>query len=163
MDGVIADVYTRFFELHEEKYGVKLTINDVKGRLEALAFTDQRTWVNTAGFFSTVPVMPGSIDALMKLSNHYDIRIVSMATEFPLCLNDKRQWLVEHFPFISWRQMVFCGDKSLIKGEIMIDDHIKNLDDFPGETIMFNQPHNLPQITRHRRVDNWEEILGILI
>lgn len=162
MDGVIADVYTKFFDLHEEKYGVRLTIDDVKGRLEALAFADQRTWVNEAGFFRTVPVMPGSVEALRQLNEKYEIIIVSMATEFPLCLTDKRLWLMDHFPFITWRQMVFCGNKSLINGDIMIDDHIKNLDEFRGETIMFNQPHNLPEKTRHRRVDNWEEILGIL-
>jgi 5'(3')-deoxyribonucleotidase len=162
MDGVIADVYTRFFELHEKKYGKKLTIEDVTGIKEAQAFTDQLTWVNTPGFFRTVPVMPGSIDCLKELNARYDVIVVSMATEFPVCLTDKRLWLTDHYPFISWKQMVFCGNKSLIKGDIMIDDHLKNLDSFDGETIMYNQPHNLLEIARHRRVNTWEEIMKIL-
>lgn len=162
MDGVIADVYTRFFELHENKYGNKLTIKDVTGIKEAQAFSDQLDWVNTPGFFRTVPVMPGSIEGLRKLNSKYEVIVVSMATEFPVCLTDKRLWLSEHYPFIGWKQMVFCGNKSLIKGDIMIDDHLKNLDDFVGETIMYNQPHNLLEIASHRRVSTWEDILDIL-
>jgi 5'(3')-deoxyribonucleotidase len=162
MDGVIADVYARFFQLHEEKYGHRLTVNDVTGIKEALAFPDQLTWVNTPGFFRTVPVMTGSVEGLKKLNNRYDVVVVSMATEFPACLTDKRLWLSEHFPFITWQQMVFCGNKSLIKGDIMIDDHLKNLDRFEGETIMFDQPHNLLEPANHRRVGSWGEILEIL-
>ena len=41
----------------------------------------------------------------------------------------------------------------------MIDDHFKNLDYFPGKTILFNQPHNqLSDTGRHTRVNSWYEI-----
>jgi 5'(3')-deoxyribonucleotidase len=46
----------------------------------------------------------------------------------------------------------------------MIDDHIKNLDNFQGETIMFTQPHNiLISNTRHTRVNSWAEIEKLLL
>jgi 5'(3')-deoxyribonucleotidase len=46
----------------------------------------------------------------------------------------------------------------------MIDDHLKNLDNFKGETILFTQPHNLNLIdSRHRRVDSWAEIEKLLL
>lgn len=162
MDGVLADVYTRFFELHERINGERLTINDVAGKLEAEAFPDQVGWVTTPGFFRSVPVMPGSTEGLKLLNNKYHIIVVSLATEFPVSLTDKQLWLHEHFPFISWKQIVFCGDKNLIKADIMIDDHPKNLDSFEGETIMFTQPHSLYQNFRHKRVGSWDEINKIL-
>ena len=46
----------------------------------------------------------------------------------------------------------------------MIDDHLKNLDYFSGETLLFSQPHNLRVTgTRHRRVHTWKEIEALLL
>lgn len=164
MDGVLVDIYSRFFELHEKETGQKLTIHDVAGLLEAEAFQNQRKWVSAPGFFRNLPVMPGSREVLQNLNNAYKIIVVSLATEFPYCLTDKQLWLRDNFPFINWRQIVFCGDKTLIESEIMIDDHLKNLDHFEGETIMFTQPPNmLVKNSRHTRVNSWAEIEKLLL
>jgi 5'(3')-deoxyribonucleotidase len=164
MDGVLADVYSRFYKIHEQETGIKLSLADVKGKLEAEAFPDQRKWVSAPGFFRTVPVMKGSVEGLKLLNEKYDIIVVSMATEFPQSLTDKQVWLHEHFPFITWKQVVFCGNKNIINADIMIDDHPKNLDHFKGETIIFSQPHNiLINNPRHRRVESWYEIKKLLL
>jgi 5'-nucleotidase len=164
MDGVLADVYTTFFELHEKETGQKLTLKDIAGVLEEDAFMNQRKWVSSPGFFRDLPVMPGSREALHKLNDLYKIIVVSLATEFPFCLTDKQLWMHDNFPFISWKQLVFCGDKNIIKADIMIDDHFKNLDHFDGLTILYTQPHNmLIKDTRHKRVGSWSEIETLLI
>lgn len=164
MDGVLADVYSRFFDLHEQETGLRLTTSDVSGMLEAEAFQNQIRWVTTPGFFRTVPVMKGSVGGLKKLNSLYNVVVVSMATEFPHSLTDKQLWMHDNYPFISWQQLVFCGNKSLLQADIMIDDHPKNLDNFTGETIMFTQPHNiLLTDTKHRRVSSWKEIEGLLL
>jgi len=46
MDGVLADVYSRFFELHEEETGQRLSVKEIAGLLEAEAFPNQRKWVD---------------------------------------------------------------------------------------------------------------------
>lgn len=159
MDGVLADVYSRFYELHEQKTGKRIRENDIAGLLEAEAFPDQLSWVRSPGFFRTVPVMPGSQESLKRINEQYDVIVVSLATEFPTSLIDKQLWLNDHFPFISWKQIVFCGNKNIIRADIMIDDHPKNLDFFEGETYMFTQPHNsLIKDSRHKRVNSWGEI-----
>lgn len=164
MDGVLVDIYSRFFELHEQETGQRLTVHDVAGLLEAEAFQNQRKWVSAPGFFRNLPVMPGSREVLQNLNNAYKIIVVSLATEFPYCLTDKQLWLQDNFPFINWRQIVFCGDKTLIESEIMIDDHLKNLDHFEGETIIFTQPPNmLVKNSRHTRVNSWAEIEKLLL
>jgi len=162
MDGVLADVYTRFFELYKKETGKQLTIDDVAGKLEEEAFQEQRKWVSEPGFFRNLPVMPGSIERLKKLNESFHVIVVSLATEFPNSLTDKQMWLHHHYPFISWRQIVFCGDKNIFDADIMIDDHPKNLDNFKGDTIMFTQPHNMLLYTRHKRVKSWEEIISLL-
>lgn len=164
MDGVLADVYSRFFDLHEQESGQRLSVQDVAGKLEADAFPHQITWVTSPGFFRSVPVMPGSFSGLKHLNEQNNVIVVSMATEFPQSLTDKQLWLAQHFPFISWKQIVFCGNKSLINADIMIDDHPKNLDHFRGETIMFTQPHNINiNHSKHRRVSSWIEIEKLLV
>ena len=164
MDGVLADVYHRFFELYAADSGKKLSIQDIIGLKEAEAFPNMSKWVNSPGFFRSMPVMPGSQSGLRVLNENYEVIVISMATEFPASLTDKQLWLNEHYPFISWKNIVFCGSKDLIPADIMIDDHLKNLDHFKGETIMYTQPHNMNiSDHRHRRVDSWIQIERLLV
>ena len=153
-----------FFDLHERETGQRLKVQDIIGLKEAEAFPGQIRWVTSPGFFRSVPVMPGSQRVLKKLNDQYEVIVVSMATEFPDSLTDKELWLNEHFPFIGWKQIVFCGSKELIPADIMIDDHLKNLDHFKGETFIFTQPHNMDlNNISHIRVSSWDEIERILL
>jgi 5'(3')-deoxyribonucleotidase len=164
MDGVLADVYPRFFELYEEETGIKKTMDKLIGLKEGEAFPELFRWVGTPGFFRTIPVMPDSQRVLKLLNETYEIIVVSMATEFPESLTDKQLWMNEHFPFIGWKQIVFCGNKNLIPANLMIDDHLKNLDNFNGDTIMFLQPHNINNTDhRHKTVSSWSEIEKLLL
>jgi 5'(3')-deoxyribonucleotidase len=118
-------------------------------------------FLTTPGFFRTVPVMEGAIEAVKDLMNDYEVYIVSAAMEFPLSLYEKHQWLAEHFPFISWRNIIFCGDKSVIDTDFLIDDHLKNLDCCKGKALMFTAFHNVNH-SHHQRVNNWKEIPAIV-
>lgn len=163
MDGVLADVYSHFIDLEYKESGVILEQIDLRGRLEELVFPSFEKLVNSPGFFRTAPLIPHSVEGLNYLNEKYDVLIVSSATEFPNSLTDKCFWLSEHFPFINWRQMIFCGSKVHIKGDIMIDDHPKNLSRFGGEKILFSQPHNVyAHNLDAQRVDGWKEIMKIL-
>jgi 5'(3')-deoxyribonucleotidase len=164
MDGVLADVYPRFIELYKEETGLSKSIDELIGLKEGEAFPELFRWVETPGFFRTIPVMADSQRVLKLLNESYEIIIISMATEFPVSLTDKQLWMNENFPFISWKQVVFCGNKSLIPADLMIDDHFKNLDNFKGETIMFIQPHNLnASYHLHKKVSSWAEIEKLLL
>jgi 5'(3')-deoxyribonucleotidase len=164
MDGVLADVYPRFFELYEQETGNKKTMDEIIGFKEGEAFPELYRWVETPGFFRTIPVMADSQRVMKLLNKTYEILVISMATEFPVSLTDKQLWLNDHFPFLSWKQSVFCGDKSLIPADLMIDDHFKNLDHFKGETIIFVQPHNVNSTDhQHKTVASWREIEKLLL
>jgi len=164
MDGVISDTYAQYIKWHERDSGIRKTREDVIGMPELEAFPKVREYLYTDGFFRTAPVIADSQRVLAKLQEQYEIFIVSSATEFPQSLTEKQAWLAEHFPFISWRQMVFCGSKTIVHADIMIDDHLKNLDHFNGETFMFSQPHNLLwKGPRHKRVNSWLEIENTLL
>ena len=143
MDGVLADTETHFILYYENETGEKIDRKIMLGVPESLAFPDKtavQRFVRTPGFFRTVPLIMGSVDAIKSLMDDFDVYIVSAAMEFPLSLYEKKQWLEEHFPFISWKNIVFCGDKSIIKTDYLIDDHLKNLDNFSGIPLLFTRP-----------------------
>lgn len=163
MDGVLADIYPHMLDYEYKESGIMLNKQDMYGLLEEEAFPSFPQFIKSKGFFRTAPVIQESVEGLNYLNNKYDLLIVSSATEFPNSLKEKHDWLNENYPFISWKQMIFCGSKDSICGDIMIDDHIKNLNFFKGRKILFTQPHNiLIHNTSIERVDNWREIMNLL-
>jgi 5'(3')-deoxyribonucleotidase len=164
MDGVLADVYEQFFSYDEKDFGKRRPLEEVIGVEERKAFPYINEYVYRQGFFRTAPVVRGSKDILMQLNETYELFIVSAAMEFPQSLPEKLDWLKEHFGFLKWQQIVFCGSKTIVDADIMIDDHFKNLDAFKGTTILFTQPHNqLKNPGRHKRANSWDEIASILL
>lgn len=164
MDGVLADVYQQFIAFEEKESGIRIPIETLTGKEEYEAFKNGRKHVNSKGFFRNAPLMDGGVEVLKKLNEKYAVFIVSAAMEFPGSLPEKYEWLQEHLPFITWQQIVFCGSKSVVQGDIMIDDHFKNLDNFKGQTILFTQPHNDGHDDRgHTRVQTWNDIAAILL
>jgi 5'(3')-deoxyribonucleotidase len=164
MDGVMADVVELFLDYHERDFGYRKSIEEINGLSEREAFPKAKEYVHAKGFFRNARVMEGSREVMEQLQQQYEIFIVSAATEFPQSLQEKQEWLQEHFPFIGWQQMVFCGLKTIITADIMIDDRFRNLDPFKGDTILFSQHHNLlKEPGRHRRVHSWAEISRILL
>lgn len=164
MDGVLADVYQQFIHFEFLESGVQIDLNTVQGVDEIDAFPNGIKHVNERGFFRSAPVIPHSQKILEELNQKHEVFIVSAAMEFPNSLEEKYYWLQEYFPFISWKQIVLCGSKQVVQGDIMIDDHFKNLDKFHGKTLLFDQPHNRKHHNhQHQRVHNWLEIRDALL
>ena len=163
MDGVLANVTEHFLDYDEKDFGRRQTWEDIAGKPELTVFPNLRKYLFEDGFFRTAPVMADSQQVLHDLNKKYELFIVSAATEFPQSLAEKQAWLKEHFPFIQWQQMVFCGWKTIINADIMIDDHFKNLNAFPNKTFLFSQSHNVSMDAgRHHRVSSWKELEGLL-
>ncbi|MBE8712499.1 5' nucleotidase, NT5C type [Sphingobacterium hungaricum] len=164
MDGVLADVYQQFFKYEKEQFQLTINPDDCAGVPEEQVFPHLSEYIHNDSFFLDAPLMEGSKEVFEKLNKQYDLYIVSAAMEFPNSLRQKLAWLQNHFPFIKWQQIVFCGSKEVIKGDIMIDDHFKNLDYFDGKTYLFAQPHSIHKDAgRHERVQSWSEIAQALL
>lgn len=163
MDGVMADVYPQLIEFEKRDSGKEVETQAIIGKPEIEAFPNGKKHINEVGFFRTLPVMEGSKEAMKYLNNKYELYIVSAGMEFPNSLREKYDWLAEHFPFITWEQIVLCGSKKVVSGDIMIDDHPKNLDHFSGQRLIFTQPHNeLIENETYIRVNSWSEIIEML-
>jgi 5'-nucleotidase len=159
MDDVMADAGERFFEWYERDFGVRYTKEHVMGtKLSEIVPPEHRQVVKSyphrEGFFKDLPVIEDSKEMIEALSTMHEIYIVSAAMEFKHSFLDKYEWLDDHFPFIPWKRRIFCGNKHLIKGDVLIDDHDFNLSVFPGRPIVFTAPHNI-HYTGYERMQNW--------
>lgn len=52
---------------------------------------------------------------------------------------EKRIWVEKHFDYELAQRLILCGNKGLLRGDYLIDDHVKGKgqDSFEGEVIHF--------------------------
>jgi 5'(3')-deoxyribonucleotidase len=161
MDNVIVDIESQYIEWYRRKFGITISKEQLMGIPETEGFPDKeavRQFLYTPGFFRTATMLPGARETVETLMKSFQVYIVSAAMEFPQSLPEKLEWMQEHLPFISWRHIVFCGDKRIIGTDYMIDDHVTNLDTFTGKGLLFTACHNV-NIDRHTRLNNWGEVI----
>jgi 5'-nucleotidase len=159
MDEVIADIMPKFVDVYQQEHGVRIErdaywgkkIYTVPGALQL------REKLHEPGFFADLPVIEDSQEVIRELMEHYEVFIVSAAQEFRNSLGDKHDWLCRHFPFIPWKNFVFCGDKSVIQADYLIDDHVFNLETFSGQGILYTASHNIHE-NRFTRVNHWQDV-----
>ena len=167
MDEVIADPMGEMIEWYRKEYKQEVDWDKMLVGSWVKGFPDQHQSlvmdrIMSPGFFRHLPVMEDSIDVLRELNKRYEVFIVSAAMEFPNSLKDKLEWLLEHFPFFTWKQVALTGSKDLVHGDYMIDDHVKNLKGFKGKPYLFTAAHNL-EITGYDRINNWQEAAAIFL
>lgn len=162
MDDVMADATGQFINFYEKEFGARLPREKLNFKEELEGFPEHHReaiyqFVFQKNFFRTMEVKEFSQAVMKKLNEKYELFIVSSALEFPNSLNEKLEWLGEHFPFLHWRQIVFCGSKSVVYGDYMVDDLVYNLQPFNGEKYIFTAPHNL-QYQQFERLNDWKEL-----
>jgi len=103
--------------------------------------------------------MPGSQVVLDELSKRFEIFIATQAMTVPNSLGPKYRWLQRHFAFIPPTHYVFCGNKSILRADYLIDDLPRNLERFTGQGLLYTAPHNLTA-SGYMRVNDWQEVLA---
>jgi len=167
MDEVMADPMGDMIDWYKKNYNLDVDYEKMLEGSWVRGFPEQhhgliRDRLFSEGFFRNLPVMKDSVDVLKEMNEKYEIFIVSAATEFPNSLRDKLEWLLEHFPFFSWKQLALCGDKRIVHGDYMIDDHVKNLQHFKGKKYLFTSAHNI-KVVGYDRINDWKEAAEIFL
>ena len=161
MDDVMADATGQFLHYYEKEFGVRIDRSVLNGKGEGEGFPENHSVVSKFpyrdNFFRTMSVNENCQEVMEKLNRKFDVFIVSAAVEFPQSLSEKLQWIKEHFPFLTWKQIVFCGSKTVVYGDYMIDDLAYNLEHFNGEKFIFTAPHNIHS-NHFNRLNNWKEV-----
>jgi 5'-nucleotidase len=167
MDEVIADAVAEHLLRYNRDHGGNITKADLHGKwiwdVVAAEHHDRLDqYLRSEDFFEVLDVMPDSPRVLAALQRRYEVFIATAAMEVPTSFNAKYRWLGRHFPFIPPTHIVFCGDKSILRADYLIDDNPRQLRRFQGEGILYDAPHNA-MVTGFRRVKNWLEIEDLFL
>ena len=167
MDEVMADTYGAHIEIYNNEFQEYLTLEGCIGRevwhnVPEDRQSSVRNHARNRGFFRDLKPIADSQAVLKKLDAKYEVYIASAAMQFPNSLEEKSDWLDEHFPFIPWQKRILCGDKHVLRGDVLIDDRSYNLENFEGRTLLFTSPHNI-NTNGYERVNNWLEVAEKLL
>jgi 5'(3')-deoxyribonucleotidase len=162
MDEVIADALGEHLLRYNRDFGSNITVDDLHGKWLWDYIPEDRQsvlyeYMSSDDFFAVLDVMPDAQRVLERLQTRYDVFIATAAMEVPTSFNAKFKWLEKHFPFIPPSRIVFCGDKSILAGDYLIDDNPRQLHLFRGEGILFSAPANA-EVTGFPRVDSWADV-----
>lgn len=116
------------------------------------------------GFFLQIPEKNHSLDVIDELiqSGKYDVYIITACNsvnEF----HEKIEWLSEKMPHFNMNRIISCKEKEMIRGDVLIDDKIANLDACSPymHCILMDMPHNR-ECEIYPRIHNLHEVVALL-
>jgi 5'(3')-deoxyribonucleotidase len=142
MDGVLADAEAGM-KVWSDKLG--LSVDDLF----------KKKFYHTQGFYIDLPPVEGAIEAFKKLSEKYEVYILSAPCwENVSCYTDKRIWVEKYLGEVAYKRLILSNDKSLFTGRALIDDRKKyGVTEFKGEHIHFTTD----------KFPNWKSVLEYLL
>lgn len=130
--------------------------------LQRLAFASAMA---TPGFYRHLEPIPGAAKALngMLAAGHEVLLCSTPDKTNPSCPTDKRDWAEEHLGAGWGERLILSHDKTLIHGDILIDDKPTITGRRPPswEHVLFHQEYNA-HITDRRRITDWNDWEAVL-
>lgn len=135
MDGVVADWMEGLrskFEL--ENPGLKMAqaseFEEYHVRNKHPEWYDKvSSAMHTKGLYSSLPVMPGAVEALKDIEQNCldfidPFLCSSPETEYEdqLCFSEKASWVDKHLGRFWTEKLILTRDKTLVRGHILVDD-----------------------------------------
>ena len=170
MDDTIEQLLKAWIAKGNERFGRNVTLDEVTDWNISFPFPgiekeELYRLTYEPGFWSSVEPMPGAAEALRHfLDEGHEVYIVT-STEIEHVEEKMKCLLFRYFPFLDLGQVILTRRKQLIRGDVLIDDGIHNLEGGAYKKSLFTAPHN-----RHydaeahgmTRVNNWEEAVRII-
>ena len=170
MDDTMEDLLGAWVREANAQYGCSVAYDDITDWNVAKAFPFL-TWEQVyavpmqPGFWDKVEPLPGAADALRRLTEAGHEVLVVTATPFASVPEKIGGYLFRHFPFLRWDQVIITGKKQKIKGDVLIDDGVHNLEGGDYIKILMTAPHNKSYDAEKNgmiRVRNWAEIEDVI-
>lgn len=162
MDETIVDTLARHIQWYNEEFSQGLTKADLAGakiyqRVPPEHLARVRAYPDHPDFFADLIPHENAIQVIQALCEDHEVLIATAAMEHPTSFTAKYRWLVQHLPFLSPMNFIFCGKKYVLNADYLIDDSSRHFVGFIGKGILFSAPHNIHEAT-DIRVDNWLQL-----
>ncbi len=165
MDDTIEYLLKAWVRGANETYGYRVRYEDITDWNVAKAYpglTREQVYAvpMTPGFWSTVEPIPGAAEALKRLMDAGHRVMIVTATPFDSVAEKIGGYLFRHFPFLSPDQVMITSRKQMIRGDVLIDDGVHNLEGGDYVKILMTAPHNMnydAEANGMIRVHDWAE------
>jgi len=107
------------------------------------------------GFFLKIEEITDAVESFKILQKKYDVWILTRPSFKNVnSFSEKAQWVWDHLGYDVLEKTIMCGDKSLLKGDYLIDDATNAGQlEFEGELIRFGS----------QRFMNWKDVVNYLM
>ena len=168
-DQVLCKWVERVLEWYNEDKGTSFTKNDIgtwdmKMNLGPQSEDFLRSCMRYPDFYKELDEIEGAVRGMKKLVDAgHDVII---ATAVPKCAgiayHGKLEWIRKHMPWFKLENFVAIQRKSLLSGDILLDDgphNIKQWLDTGRQAVVFDAPWNKEQKAT-ARVKHWNEFIA---
>ncbi len=173
LDHTLNLLYKSYNESYLQLYNKDLKLT--RGKLKSYFFHDitKEAYLEAAdrthkifsipGFWENVPIYPDAKNVMSFLCSYHDVFIVTAPwVENENCYLEKVKWVKNNLPFFDINNIIFTKHKSLLIGDIMIDDNPDYLiHNRCKKTIKMWYPYNdkIPVLEAH----SWKDIKNLMI
>lgn len=165
MDDVITDCLGGIIDEWNRQKGTNFQRKDVnKWDIDACLGEGAHKIFFQKGFFENLKEKNESVKVITALieSTRYDLYIAT-ACQSVQEIEEKIRWLEKHIPEFNLNRFIACREKHMIRGDIIIDDRIENLDGCRRymDCLLYDMPHNAKS-KKYVRIRNLEDVPEIL-
>ncbi len=167
MDDTMEQLLEALVKRANERFGRNASVNEVTDWTIVCAFPGIKKrqildLMYEPGFWEDVKPVPGAAEALRHFMDEGHKIYVVTATELEHVHRKMQDVLFRYFPFLSPQQVIIISRKQMIRGDVLIDDGIHNLEGGEYKKILFTRPYNRDYDAEANdmiRVHNWDEIV----
>lgn len=171
VDGVLADFVGGYLDLVSEVTGRRYEHKDADQWLVADAIKlsekekrDVEFLIGRQGFCQNLRITPGAREGVKALREVTDIVFCTSPWHSSRFWHYERQrWLEQHFHCNIDKELVFTGNKAVIKGTALVDDRMATLEVWKAENpdglaVLWGNHHNVHD-QWVPKISNWSELL----
>ena len=170
MDDTLEQLLEALVKRANERFHRHATVDDVTDWTIVCAFPgiskkEILDFMKEEDFWQDVKPVPGAVEALKHFMDEGHSVYIVTATEFEHIRTKMEEVLFRYFPFLSWDQVIVTSRKQMIRGDVLIDDGIHNLEGGEYRKILFTAPYNRDYDAEGNgmiRVHNWNEIVSVI-
>lgn len=170
MDDTMEQLLEALVKRANERFDRNASVDDVTDWTIVCAFPgiEKRQildFMREDDFWEDVKPVPGAAEALKHFMDEGHQVYIVTATEIEHVEEKMKQLLFRYFPFLCWEQVIITGRKQMIRGDVLIDDGIHNLEGGSYRKILFTAPHNRSYDAEANdmiRVHGWDDVVRII-
>lgn len=109
--------------------------------------------------YDNVQPIPGALEGIQSLREVS--RVVFVTSANVATMRGKVHWLERHGLLGEGprhEDLIIAHDKSMVRGDLLIDDAPHNIQSYPGRKIVFDRPHNRNLPARIPRAQGWSVV-----